>query len=157
RAARSSGLRPERERSRRRFAMHPRFRWLLPALPALSALATAAHAFCGLYVAGGESKLFNHKSQVVLVRDQDRTVLTMASDYQGDAKEFALVVPVPVVLQKGQIHVGDSVLVARLDQYSAPRLVEYYDPDPCPTGPAATRLEMNSSPSRQRISSARMA
>jgi len=111
--------------------MHPRVRWLLPALPALSAFATAAHAFCGLYVAGGESKLFNHKSQVVLVRDADRTVLTLASDYQGDPQEFALVVPVPVVLQRGQIHVGDSALVARLDQYSAPRLVEYYDPDPC--------------------------
>ncbi len=97
----------------------------------------AAHAFCGVYVASGESKLFNHRSQVVLVRDGDHTVLTLASDYAGDPREFALVVPVPVVLQRGQIHVGDSSLVASLDAYSAPRLVEYEDPDPCPLPQAA--------------------
>jgi hypothetical protein len=39
---------------------------------------------------------------------------------------------VPTVLKRGQIHVGDSTLVAKLDAYSAPRLVEYNDPDPCP-------------------------
>ena len=104
----------------------------LLALLAVCALPEAARAFCGFYVASGDAKLFNHRSQVALVRDGDRTVKTMASDYQGDPKEFALVVPVPVVLKRGQIHVGDSTLVAKLDAYSAPRLVEYNDPDPCP-------------------------
>jgi hypothetical protein len=103
----------------------------LLALLAVCALPEAAPGFCGFYVASGEAKLFNHKSQVALVRDGDRTVMTMASDYEGDPKEFALVVPVPVVLKRGQIHVGDSSLVAKLDAYSAPRLVEYHDPDPC--------------------------
>jgi len=91
----------------------------------------SAHAFCGFYVASGESKLFNHKSQVALVRDADRTVMTLASDYEGDPKEFALVVPVPVVLQRGQIHVADRAVIDHLDAYSAPRLVEYFDEDPC--------------------------
>jgi len=104
----------------------------LLALLAVCAPLEAAHAFCGLYVASGDAKLFNHRSQVALVRDGDRTVLTLASDYEGDPKQFALVVPVPVVLKRGQIHVGDSSLVASLDAYSAPRLVEYEDPDPCP-------------------------
>jgi len=104
----------------------------LLALLAVCALPEAARAFCGFYVASGDARLFNHRSQVALVRDGDRTVMTMASDYQGDPKEFALVEPVPVVLQRGQIHVGDSTLVAKLDAYSAPRLVEYNDPDPCP-------------------------
>jgi hypothetical protein len=104
----------------------------LLALLAVCALPEAARAFCGFYVASGEAKLFNHKSQVALVRDGDRTVMTMASDYQGDPREFALVVPVPTVLKRGQIHVGDSSIVAKLDAYSAPRLVEYRDPDPCP-------------------------
>ena len=111
----------------------------LLALLAVCALPEAALAFCGFYVASGEAKLFNHRSQVGLVRDGDRTVMTMASDYEGDPKEFALVVPVPVVLKRGQIHVGDSSLVARLDAYSAPRLVEYHDPDPCPVGYAKMR------------------
>jgi len=109
----------------------------LLALLAVCALPEAARAFCGFYVASGEAKLFNHRSQVVLVRDRDRTVMTMASDYEGDPKQFALVVPVPTVLKRGQIHVGDSAIVAKLDAYSAPRLVEYFDPDPCPADQAA--------------------
>jgi hypothetical protein len=90
-----------------------------------------AHSFCGFYVARGDAKLFNRASQVVLVRDQDRTVLTMNSDYQGEPREFAIVVPVPTVLEKDQIHIGDKKLVERVDAYSAPRLVEYFDENPC--------------------------
>jgi hypothetical protein len=88
-------------------------------------------AFCGFYVAKADTKLFNKASQVVLVRDGDRTVLTMSNDFRGDLKEFAVVVPVPTVLQKDQIHVGDKALIEHLDAYSAPRLVEYFDEDPC--------------------------
>ena len=90
-----------------------------------------AHSFCGFYVARGDAKIFNKASKVVMVRDGDRTVLTMANDFQGDPSEFAIVVPVPTVLQKGQIHIGDQAVIDHLDAYSAPRLVEYFDPDPC--------------------------
>src|SRR5262249_24202394 len=61
----------------------------------------------------------------------DKTVLTMANDYEGDLKEFATVIPVPTVLQREQINVGDIRVLNHLDAYSAPRLVEYYDADPC--------------------------
>jgi len=88
-------------------------------------------AFCGFYVAKADTKLFNKASQVVLVRQGDRTVLTMANDFKGDPKEFAVVIPVPSVLQKEQIHIGDKALLDHLDAYSAPRLVEYFDEDPC--------------------------
>src|SRR5262245_64554753 len=132
--------------------MRSRLGLLLLALLAVCAPPEAARAFCGFYVASGEAKLFNHKSQVALVRDGDRTVMTMASDYQGDPKEFALVVPVPTVLKRGQIHVGDSSIVAKLDAYSAPRLVEYYDPDPCPMAAmevfAQKRIDTKSSATR---------
>jgi len=67
---------------------------------ALFLLPQPAHSFCGFYVAGGDAKLFNQASRVVLARSGDRTVMTMASDYQGALKEFALVVPVPTVLEK---------------------------------------------------------
>ncbi|HEV8658329.1 MAG TPA: DUF2330 domain-containing protein [Thermoanaerobaculia bacterium] len=87
--------------------------------------------FCGFYVAKGDAKLFNKASQVVLVRDDDRTVMTMANDFKGDPREFAVVVPVPTVLEKGQIRVADKAVIDHLDAYSAPRLVEYFDPDPC--------------------------
>ena len=88
-------------------------------------------SFCGFYCAKADTKLFNKASQVVLVRDGDRTVMTMVSDFQGNLKEFALVIPVPTILRREQIHVGDKALVEHLDAYSAPRLVEYFDADPC--------------------------
>ncbi|MGZ4810605.1 MAG: DUF2330 domain-containing protein [Thermoanaerobaculia bacterium] len=111
----------------------PKMKRIVAATPLLAILlfAPKAHAFCGFFVAKGDTKLFNHASQVVLVRDEDKTVMTMANDFKGDPKEFAVVIPVPTVLQKGQIHVGDKALIDHLDAYSSPRLVEYFDPDPC--------------------------
>ena len=97
--------------------------------------AEPALAFCGFYVAKADAKLFNRASQVVLARHDDKTVLTMANDYKGELREFAIVVPVPTVLERGQIRVGDRALIEHLDAYSAPRLVEYFDPDPCAPRP----------------------
>ena len=88
-------------------------------------------AFCGFYVCKADTTLFNRASQVVLVRDGDRTVLTMANDFSGTPTEFAVVIPVPTRITKDQIHVGDKSLVDHLDAYSAPRLVEYFDANPC--------------------------
>jgi hypothetical protein len=95
------------------------------------ALTGGAVAFCGFYVAKADTKLFNKASKVAIMRDDDRTVITMANDYQGELKEFAMVIPVPVVLEKGQIHVTENAIIDHLDAYTAPRLVEYFDEDPC--------------------------
>ena len=108
-----------------------RFLPVLLLLGVLLAWSRPALGFCGFYVAKADAKLFNRASQVVLARDGDRTVLTMSADYEGDPKEFAMVVPVPTFLTRAQIHVGDPQLIAHLDAYSSPRLVEYFDPDPC--------------------------
>jgi hypothetical protein len=97
----------------------------------LSAGVKAAFGFCGFYVAKADTKLFNKASQVALVRLDDKTVMTMANDFRGDPKEFAIVIPVPTFLEREQIHVGDKALLEHLDAYSAPRLVEYFDEDPC--------------------------
>ncbi|MEY3218772.1 MAG: hypothetical protein RIT27_129 [Pseudomonadota bacterium] len=88
-------------------------------------------AFCGFYVAKGDAKLFNKASQVVLVRQDDKTVLTMANDFRGEMKEFAVVIPVPTVIKKNQIHIGNKAHIDHLDAYTAPRLVEYFDENPC--------------------------
>jgi hypothetical protein len=88
-------------------------------------------AFCGFYVAKADTKLYNSASQVVLVRDGDRTVLTMSNDFKGDLKEFAMVIPVPTVIARDQIRVADRALLDHIDAYSAPRLVEYFDENPC--------------------------
>jgi len=106
----------------------------------------ASHAFCGFYVASGDAKLFNKASQVALVRDGDRTVLTMANDFSGEPKEFAIVVPVPTVLEKSQIHIADKALIDHLDAFSAPRLVEYWDPDPCMVAKEERFMLQNAAP-----------
>ncbi len=93
--------------------------------------ARLALPFCGFYVGKADSKLFNQASQVALVRAGDHTVLTMANDFQGEMKEFALVIPVPTFIKREQIQVVEKVLLDHLDAYSAPRLVEYFDEDPC--------------------------
>lgn len=93
--------------------------------------ATTAEAFCGFYVARADTGLYNRASQVVLVRDGDRTVITMANDFKGDTEDFAVVIPVPTFIEREQINVADPALIEHLDAYTAPRLVEYHDPDPC--------------------------
>jgi hypothetical protein len=90
-----------------------------------------SQAFCGFYVAKADASLYNQASQVVMTRKDDKTVLSLMNDYQGELKDFALVVPVPQVLKEGQIHIGDAKLFKHIDDFSAPRLVEYHDEDPC--------------------------
>lgn len=90
-----------------------------------------AMAFCGFYAGKADASLFNEASQVIVARDGNRTVLAMQNDYKGPLTEFALVVPTPVVLEKGQVRVAEKLIFDRLDAYSSPRLAEYHDADPC--------------------------
>jgi len=106
---------------------------LLSSALALGIVAVAgnASAFCGFYVAKADTDLFNQSSKVAMMRDGDRTVITMANDYQGEPEEFAMVIPVPTVITKDQVHISDPALLTHLDAYTAPRLVEYFDDNPC--------------------------
>ena len=106
------------------------FSYLLTSVILLFSIKPAL-AFCGFYVAKADSSLYNQASQVIIARDGKRTVLTMSNDYQGDVKDFAMVIPVPVILTEEQVHVEESKIIERLDGFSAPRLVEYFDEDPC--------------------------
>ena len=90
-----------------------------------------AAAFCGFYVSKADGTLKNKTSQVILVRDGNRNVITMYNDFKGSLKDFAMVVPVPVVLQKKDIKVVEQSIFSTLNEYSKPRLVEYYDQNPC--------------------------
>jgi hypothetical protein len=95
------------------------------------AIAPILFSFCGFYVSKADGTLKNKTSQVILVRDGNKTVITMYNDFKGDTKDFAMVVPVPVVLRKDDIKVVDQSIFQRLNDYSAPRLVEYWDQNPC--------------------------
>jgi hypothetical protein len=96
-----------------------------------SMISHEALAFCGFYVSKADGTLKNKTSQVILVRDGNRTVITMYNDFKGDFKDFAMVVPVPVVLNKSDIKVVDQQIFNTLNEYSKPRLVEYFDQNPC--------------------------
>ncbi len=93
----------------------------------------SAFSFCGFFVAKSDGKLFNKTSQIVFARDGNRSVITMAQDYQGALKDFAMVIPVPVVLKRSDIKTVAASNINLLDQYSAPRVAEYYDQSPCRT------------------------
>lgn len=105
----------------------------------LLALLTPATAFscCGLYASKQGEKLSGRAAKVVIARDGARMVVTLANDYAGDAKDFAIILPVPAVLTREQIHVTDNALLDALDAYSAPRLIETVEKNPCPAASAA--------------------
>ena len=94
-------------------------------------LPATATAFCGFFVSGADSKLYSDASQVVLMRKGDHTVLSMSNNYKGPTKDFAMVVPVPVILQKENVKTLPPDVFQKIDQLSAPRLVEYWEQDPC--------------------------
>src|SRR5262245_60001742 len=57
--------------------------------------------------------------------------MTMSNNYKGPTENFAMVVPVPVVLQKDQVNTLPADVFSHIDQLSALRLVEYWEEDPC--------------------------
>ncbi len=101
-----------------------------------TALSTpAAQAFCGFFVTGADAAVSNNASQVVLLRKGNHTVMSMSNNYKGPPENFAMVVPVPVVLNKEQVKTLAADVFKHIDQLSAPRLVEYWEQDPCYTPP----------------------
>ena len=118
-------------------------RTLLLAATILFGACEAVHAFCGFYVAQSGGALVNHASKVVLAHNGDRTAITMSSDVSGNPRDFALVIPVPTTIQRDQVRLVQSQTVDHLDGFSVPRLVEYFDPDPCPPPVDTTRVYRN--------------
>ena len=87
-------------------------------------LAGTAHAFCGFYVSSAGGQLFNDATMVTLMRDGTRTVLGMQNNYRGPPEDFALVIPVPVILQKENVKTLPKGAFERIDALASPRLVE---------------------------------
>jgi len=110
-------------------------------------LPRAASAFCGFYVAGGDQKMFNDATQVVLMREGTRTVLAMQNNYKGPPEAFAMVIPVPVVLHEGDVKTLNKELFEHVEAMGAPRLVEYWEQDPCQEEPTGADMSVNMAPS----------
>ena len=97
----------------------------------LCAFAPRAHAFCGFYVGGAGAQLYNNATEVVLMRHGTTTVLSIQNNYEGPPTQFAMVVPVPVVIQEAQVKTLPRDIFQKVDVLGAPRLVEYWEQDPC--------------------------
>ncbi|MEM9191343.1 MAG: DUF2330 domain-containing protein [Myxococcota bacterium] len=100
----------------------------------------SARAFCGFYVSGADASLYNNATMVVMMRDGTRTVLSMQNSYQGPPEDFAMVVPVPEVLQEENVKTLPQEVFTRVDNLAAPRLVEYWEQDPCNPRPPVQML-----------------
>lgn len=109
----------------------------------VASLPSNLFAFCGFFVGKADTSLYNKSSKVILTHHENRNVLSMMNDYDGDLTEFALVVPVPEILKEGQIHIGERKIFEHIDAFSAPRLVEYFDSDPCSPVPRMEMLAMS--------------
>jgi len=92
---------------------------------------SSAAAFCGFYVAPGDAKLVNKATRVALMRHGTTTVMSLQPDYEGPAEGFALVIPVPQVLKKDDVKTLDHSLFNTLDEFTSPRMSEYWEQDPC--------------------------
>ncbi len=103
----------------------------LAAVFAMTVMSARADAFCGFYVGGAGAKMFNNATEVVLMRHGTTTVLSMQNNYQGPPEHFALVVPVPVVIKEAQVKTLPRDVFDKIDVLGAPRLVEYWEQDPC--------------------------
>jgi Na+-translocating ferredoxin:NAD+ oxidoreductase RnfD subunit len=124
--------------------MRSTIRKIAAMLVLIAMISSQAMAFCGFYVSKADGTLKNKTSQVIIVHDGQRNTITMYNDFKGDPKDFAMVVPVPVVLKQSDIKVVDQQIFTTLNDYSKPRLVEYYDQNPC----ARMEEEKMSAPSR---------
>nr|MBP9088369.1 DUF2330 domain-containing protein [Kofleriaceae bacterium] len=116
------------------------------ALATTTLLPSQAQAFCGFYVAGSDAKMFNDATQVVLMRQGTRTVLSMQNHYEGPLDAFAMVVPVPTVLKEGDVKTLPNEVFTKVETMGAPRLVEYWEQDPCYIEPPREEYVKNGMP-----------
>ena len=100
-------------------------RWTPIILASTLLYSEPSSAFCGAYVSATGEEIQNHASRIVLSREDNITSLTMFNDFQGDASEFGLIIPVASTIDADNVRLVDPSLLDRLDRYSAPRLVQY--------------------------------
>ncbi len=105
---------------------------------ALLVLGAPAARACGGFMAPRQAPgqasapdLKSDGSKVALVRNGLHTIVSLSMRYRGPPDDFALVVPVPVVLLREKVRTLHPDTFARLDEMSRPVLVEQWEEDPC--------------------------
>ncbi len=105
----------------------------------LSTLAVLAWAFDagagspGFFVGRDASSVGGDSASVVIAHDGTRGVVTIQRDYRGPAAAFAFVVPVPASVSLGNVKVLPRGILQKLNQSTAPSLLDVWELNPCPT------------------------
>jgi len=77
------------------------------------------------------ARCFNDATEVVLMRMGTRTVMSMENSYQGPVGDFAMVIRCRSCSTRADVKTLDKAIFAKVDTMGAPRLVEYWEQDPC--------------------------
>ena len=109
--------------------------WCVLSALVVATVAERASACGGAFVRRAEApptaRLVSDASQAVLMRAGNRTVASVQINYGGPLDDFAIVFPVPVVLQKDDVKTLEASVFEELDRRTAPVLKEYVEADPC--------------------------
>ncbi|MFT5686123.1 MAG: hypothetical protein ACI8RZ_007079, partial [Myxococcota bacterium] len=76
----------------------PMRRWTLLLMASGLLCPEPADAFCGAYVGEEGAEIHNKASRIVVAREGAVTTLTMFSDFEGDASEFGMIIPVSTAI-----------------------------------------------------------
>jgi len=88
--------------------------------------ASIAWSFCGTYVGPADETPLNNESRLVVVHNDDGSVLTMTSDATEAPDSFGLLMPVPSETTEDDVEVvSDTTALEELDAFTAPRVVSY--------------------------------
>lgn len=94
----------------------------------------AANALNAIYLTE-PTKAVDHKPSVMVVsRDENRTVVTLAPRFSYDGTKLGILVPVPNISSKTQIRFANPEFVAEAMRFTSPRFNYYNDGDICVDG-----------------------
>jgi MYXO-CTERM domain-containing protein len=106
-------------------------RLLFAAALAASLAARQASALPVAYATAAKEPVFAHTGVVVMMREGTRTILSIQTNYDGPIEPFVLIVPLPVELKPSEVRTLPRTVFERVAVEGAPRLVEYWEEDPC--------------------------
>ena len=100
-----------------------------------------ASAFPGFFVAKDAKPRVLRSGQVVILEGEGATAVTVAADYHGPMKPFALVLPVPKDVKLDDVHALKGAVMNHLEALTAPRFHVFWEQDPCDPGPVEQEWE----------------
>lgn len=116
-------------------------RFLPLALLATLAAVRPAAAFNGFFASKKDEPIKSYTTQVVVMKNEATTVVSVMPDYEGPLEGFAIVLLVPKDVTLSSVNTLKREFVDRVDQISAPRFHEFWEQDPCNPEPAQQEWE----------------